>query len=278
MKRNCLVKKNCAWNIIKKLYKKVKEDDIFALASQLAYNLILSFFPFLIFLLTIIGASNLNENGALEILKIFLPISAYDLVQSTIQEVFAVQSKNLLWLSIILAIWTASSGFRAVIKGLNKAYQVKETRSYIRVKLISMLCTVVLALLILFTLFLLVFGDTIGKYLLSKLPFDDAIMFAWDMSRYIVVISMMILTFASLYHFTPSRRLGWSEVLPGAVISTIGWIGTAYIFSYYVNNFSNYSRFYGSLAAIFILMTWLFISSMILLFGGEVNAVLVEDE
>ena len=278
MKRNCLVKKNCAWNIIKKLYKKVKEDDIFALASQLAYNLILSFFPFLIFLLTIIGASNLNENGALEILKIFLPISAYDLVQSTIQEVFAVQSKNLLWLSIILAICTASSGFRAVIKGLNKAYQVKETRSYIRVKLISMLCTVVLALLILFTLFLLVFGDTIGKYLLSKLPFDDAIMFAWDMSRYIVVISMMILTFASLYHFTPSRRLGWSEVLPGAVISTIGWIGTAYIFSYYVNNFSNYSRFYGSLAAIFILMTWLFISSMILLFGGEVNAVLVEDE
>jgi membrane protein len=277
VKKDCLVNKNCAWNIIKRLYYKIIEDDIIALASQLAYNLVLSFFPFLIFLLTLIGASNLNQEVALEILKTFVPANSYDLIRATVNEVFAVQTKNIIFVSMILAIWTASSGFKAVIRGINKAYEVKETRSYIRLKSISILCTIILALLIVFTLFLLVFGDLIGKYLLSRLPFDEAITFAWDMSRYIVLISMMIFIFAGLYRFTPSRKLEWSEVLPGAVVTTIGWIIAAYGFSYYINNFSNYSRFYGSLAAVFVLMMWLFISSLILIFGGELNAVLAKD-
>ena len=279
MKKNCLVKKKCVWIILKKLYKKVMRDDIFAVASQLAYNLILSFFPFMIFLLTLIGASNLNQQGVLEVLKMFLPTTAYDLIYSTIEEVFMVQQKgNLLWLSIALAIWTSSSGFRAVIHGINKAYEESEKRSYVKVVILSILCTIILAMLIIVTLFLLVFGDLIGKYLLSKLPFDDAIMFGWDMSRYIVLVSMMIVTFAALYYFAPCKKLAWFEVIPGAVFTTLGWIGTAYLFSFYVNNFGNYSRFYGSLGAVFMLMTWLFLSSVILLLGGEINAVLVRND
>lgn len=274
MKKDCLIRKNCLMSIIKKLIKKIINDDIFALASQLAYNLILAFFPFLMFLMTLIGMSNLKSEDLLVNLQAILPINAFELIKSTIMEVFEVQKKGILWISIILALWTSSSGFSGVIKGLNKAYEVREERSYFKVTFISILCTIAFALLILATLFLMVFGGLIGKFFMSRLPFDDVIKFTWDMIRYIILISIMILTFASLYHFTPSRKLGWDEVLPGAVTSTIGWLAVSYIFSFYVNNFSNYSRFYGSLGAVFALMTWLYLTSFILLIGGEINAVL----
>ncbi|GIM28289.1 hypothetical protein CPJCM30710_09550 [Clostridium polyendosporum] len=277
MDKDCLLRRNCFFIIVKKLIKKVKKDDIFALASQLAYNLILAFFPFLMFLMTLVGLSNLSSNDVLVSLKSILPLNAYELIESTVVEVVESQQKGLLWLSILLALWTSSSGFSGVIKGLNKAYEVRETRSYFKVTYISILCTLAFALMIIITLFLMVFGDLIGKFLIIKFPFDKAIKFAWDMFRFIILISMMILIFASLYYFTPNRRLTWSEVLPGAVISTIGWLATSYGFSFYVNNFSNYSRFYGSLGAIFVLMTWLFLTSLLLLLGGEINAVLAED-
>lgn len=277
MDKDCLLRTNCVFVIAKKLIKKVKEDDVVALASQLAYNLILAFFPFLMFLMTLVGLSSLSSNDVLISLKNVLPLSAYQLIKSTVIEVVDTQQKGLLWLSILLALWTSSSAFSGVIKGLNKAYEVKETRSYFKVTYISILCTLAFALMIIITLFLMVFGDLIGKFLITKFPFDKAIKFTWDMFRFIILISMMILIFASLYYFTPNRRLIWSEVLPGAVISTIGWLTTSYGFSFYVNNFGNYSRFYGSLGAIFVLMTWLFLTSLLLILGGEINAVLAED-
>ncbi|GFP73991.1 YihY/virulence factor BrkB family protein [Clostridium fungisolvens] len=277
MNKDCLVKKGCLTDILKTLIKKVMNDDIFALASQLAYNLILSFFPFLMFIMTIVGMSSLKSEQILSSLSLVLPVSAFNLIKSTVIEVVEVQQKNLLWISLLLALWTSSSGFSGVIKGLNKAYEVKESRSYFKVTSIAILCTVVFALMIVITLFLMVFGDLIGQFLMARFPFDETIKFMWDMVRFMFLISMMILVFASLYHFTPNRKLGWSEVLPGAVVSTVGWLLVSYLFSYYVNHFNNYSRFYGSLGAMFILMTWLFITSLILLLGGEINAVLAEE-
>lgn len=274
MNKTNLIKKENFIDVIKKLYNKITEDDIFALASQLSYNLILAFFPFLIFLLTLIGYSSLKSKDVLTLLSSILPISAYELIKTIVIEVVDVQQTSLLWLSIALAIWTAASGFSAVIKGLNKAYEVKETRSYIKVKIISILCTVILAILIIITLFLLVFGDIIGIYLLGRLPFVEAIRFIWNLSKTIILVCMMVLTFAGIYRYTPCRQMEWAEALPGALISTIGWVVISYGFAYYVNNFSNYSRLYGSLGAVVVLMTWIFLTSLILIMGGEINAVL----
>lgn len=254
---------------------KVKNDDIFALGSQLAYYLILAFFPFMIFLMTVVGASSLNSIEILDGLRTILPSSVFDLVASIIREVVDNQYKGLLGVSMVLSIWTSSSGFRAVIKGVNKAHDIKETRSFIKRSIVAILFTFALALMIVLALAMLVFGDLIGKYLLSVLPFHRAIRWIWNILRYVVVISMMIAVFAAIYRFTPAKKIKWKQVLPGAVVSTIGWIIVSLGFSYYVNNFSNYSRFYGSLGAVFVLMTWLYISSMILIVGAEVNSVLI---
>ncbi|MDK0861068.1 YihY/virulence factor BrkB family protein [Clostridium perfringens] len=256
--------------------KKIGDDDIFALGAQLAYYMVLSFIPFLMFLMTLVGFSHLNSDAVLNLLSNVMPTEAFNLIQSTVIEIVDREQTGLLWISIALAIWVSSSGFKAVIKGLNKAYGVKETRSYIKLKLISMIYTILLALIVIATLFLFVFGDVIGNFFMKVLEHPEFIYYIWNMLRYVVVILIMILFFMFLYNATPCVRLGWLEVIPGAVITTLGWISISYIFAYYVNNFSNYSRLYGSLGAVFMFMTWMFITSMILILGGEINAVLAK--
>ena len=256
--------------------KKIGDDDIFALGAQLAYYMVLSFIPFLMFLMTLVGFSHLNSDAVLNLLSNVMPTEAFNLIQSTVIEIVDREQTGLLWISIALAIWVSSSGFKAVIKGLTKAYGVKETRSYIKLKLISMIYTILLALIVIATLFLFVFGDVIGDFFMKVLEHPEFIYYIWNMLRYVVVILIMILFFMFLYNATPCVRLGWLEVIPGAVITTLGWISISYIFAYYVNNFSNYSRLYGSLGAVFMFMTWMFITSMILILGGEINAVLAE--
>lgn len=256
--------------------KKIGDDDIFALGAQLAYYMVLSFIPFLMFLMTLVGFSHLNSDAVLNLLSNVMPTEAFNLIQSTVIEIVDREQTGLLWISIALAIWVSSSGFKAVIKGLNKAYGVKETRSYIKLKLISMIYTILLALIVIATLFLFVFGDVTGDFFMKVLEHPEFIYYIWNILRYVVVILIMILFFMFLYNATPCVRLGWLEVIPGAVITTLGWISISYIFAYYVNNFSNYSRLYGSLGAVFMFMTWMFITSMILILGGEINAVLAE--
>ncbi|MCX0393817.1 YihY/virulence factor BrkB family protein [Clostridium perfringens] len=256
--------------------KKIGDDDIFALGAQLAYYMVLSFIPFLMFLMTLVGFSHLNSDAVLNLLSNVMPTEAFNLIQSTVIEIVDREQTGLLWISIALSIWVSSSGFKAVIKGLNKAYGVKETRSYIKLKLISMIYTILLALIVIATLFLFVFGDVIGDFFMKVLEHPEFIYYIWNILRYVVVILIMILFFMFLYNATPCVRLGWLEVIPGAVITTLGWISISYIFAYYVNNFSNYSRLYGSLGAVFMFMTWMFITSMILILGGEINAVLAE--
>ncbi|HHD2586892.1 TPA: YihY/virulence factor BrkB family protein [Clostridium perfringens] len=256
--------------------KKIGDDDIFALGAQLAYYMVLSFIPFLMFLMTLVGFSHLNSDAVLNLLSNVMPTEAFNLIQITVIEIVDREQTGLLWISIALAIWVSSSGFKAVIKGLNKAYGVKETRSYIKLKLISMIYTILLALIVIATLFLFVFGDVIGDFFMKVLEHPELIYYIWNILRYVVVILIMILFFMFLYNATPCVRLGWLEVIPGAVITTLGWISISYIFAYYVNNFSNYSRLYGSLGAVFMFMTWMFITSMILILGGEINAVLAE--
>lgn len=278
------MKKNNITIFLKKLIvfvilfiKKVLKDDVLALAAQLAYYLILAFIPFLMFLMTLIGFSNLNSDEVIKLLSNVMPRASFELIENTVVQIINVQQKGILWISIALAIWVSSSGFSAVIRGLNKAYGVKETRSYIRLKLASIAYTLLLAITIIATLFLFVFGDLIADVIVKAVDNSAIIIFLWNIIRYLVVVCMMVLVFAFLYNVTPCKRLGWGEVLPGAALTTLGWIITSYLFAFYVNNFSNYSRLYGSLGAVFILMTWLFISSVILLLGGEVNAILAND-
>ena len=208
-------------------------------------------------------------------LRAMLPTSAFELIYSVIIEVIEKQNTGLLGASLLLVVWSASSAFRAVIKGINKAYGLNENRSFIKRAFIAIICTFALAFVILLTLVMLVFGGLIGDLLASYLPFPTVVYRVWNFLRYVLVVFMMILIFASIYRYSPSKRLGWKEVVPGAISCTIGWLVVSLGFSFYINNFSNYSKIYGGLGAVIILITWLYLTSIILILGGEINSVIV---
>lgn len=257
---------------LKQLVSRVIDDDITALAAQLTYYLLLSFFPFLLLLLTMLGYSELQSKDVLVYLSQVMPKSAFDLIYNTVISVLDSRNGNVLSLSIVGIVWTGSSGFRAIMKGLNKAYDEKETRPYWKVLTISILFMIGLVVVIIVAVALVVFGQMIGEGIAASLHVSDNFLLSWDFIRYLVTLGGMVFIFAALYHFTPCKRLTWREVMPGATFSTLGWLISSLGFAYYVNNFNNYSGVYGSIGAVIVLMLWLYITSIIILLGGEINA------
>ena len=258
------------------LIKKIFKDDIIGNGAQLAYFLMLAFIPFLIFLITLIGKSRISSDDLLMFLSTIMPKTSFELIKTTIGTIIDTQRSDVMWGSIILAIWVSSSGFGAVIKGLNMSYDVQETRSYLLRKFLSIVYTLLLAWTIAMTLLLFVFGGVIEKFIILKLHHQFLIKIFWYAGRYSIILIVMYIIFLFLYNVTPCKRLGWKEVMPGAIFTTIGWIVTSLIFTFYVNNFNNYARIYGGLSAVFAIMIWLFISSLTLLVGGELNAYIIE--
>ena len=251
---------------------KLKEDDILALASQLSYNLLLSLFPFFIFLFTIAGYSNVNSEEVLISLKNILPFNVYSLIYDTVIEIFDSRKGNLLSFSLIITIWIASNGFNAVIKAVNKAYNQEECRPFWKLQVISILSTIILSFLIIFSLFLLVLGNFILIKLTLWFNLSIELIYIWNFLRYILALLIMIFIFTLIYKITPCTPSSFADALPGSIFATIGWVLVSLGFAYYVDNFANYSRLYGSIGAVIALMVWLYLTSIIILIGGEINS------
>ncbi|OAT89295.1 ribonuclease BN [Candidatus Arthromitus sp. SFB-turkey] len=260
------------------LIKKMDDDELVALSAQLSYSFVLAFFPFFIFLMTVIGFLKLDSQQVLIFLEALLPTEVYSLIQNMVKFVIDSREGSLLSLSLFLSIWSSSAGFRGVMRGLNKAYNVVDTRNYIVKIILSILYTIGLVFLIVLMLILVVFGGIIGD-LFVKFFVDyvdvNIVLNSWYLIRYTFIITLMVTVFAIIYYYVPvvkNKKL--SKVLPGAIFTTIAWIGISIAFTFYVNNLSNYSALYGSIGAVIVLMIWLFLTSMIILLGGEINAIL----
>jgi membrane protein len=262
---------------IKNLHFRFYDDEIPALGAQLAYYLLLAFFPFLIFLVTLIGYTPVSSDAILRELSNVLPRETFYLIRNNVTYIVSSKNGGLLSFSIIITLWMASNGVGAIVRGLNKAYDEEEIRPFWKLKGMAILFTIALAIIILSSFILLIFGEMIGNYLAQWLGVSKAFHSLWDMLRYIIMLFIMSLVFAALYRYGPNRRLMWREVIPGAIFATLGWIFTSLGFAYYVNNFGNYSKIYGGIGGVIILLIWLFISAMAILLGGELNATLAFD-
>ena len=180
---------------------KIKNDDIFALAAQLAYYLILSFFPFLIFLITLIGIAKFDSMTIIYGLKSILPNNVFNLIYKTVFEILNQHNVGLLGISIILSMWSASSGARAAIRGINKAYDLKERRNFINLSFLAIIFTIALTLIIIITLIALVFGDIIDDYLYLWFPFPQVIKLIWNLIRYgVVIVAMIFIAISSFFY------------------------------------------------------------------------------
>ncbi|OMF94903.1 YihY/virulence factor BrkB family protein [Paenibacillus sp. FSL R7-0337] len=263
------------FKFIKQLWVKIGADDVQGIAAQLTYYLILSLFPFLIFIMTLIGYANISLEKNIGQLEQIMPAEAISIIEEILQDVSAGRSQTLLSFGMLATLWAASKGINAIIKGLNRAYEIDESRVFWKIRGIALLATLTIGFVVLLSILLLVLGSWLKTqvFLLVDLPYGFQKL--WDLLQYAIPLFVMFIVFTLLYWIAPSRRLALREVMPGALFTTIGWITTSILFSVYVNQFSDFSKTYGSLGGVTVLLIWLYISSFIILAGGEINAVLL---
>lgn len=266
------IKKSVFYQFMKQLVFRFRDDDVSALSAQITYYLVLAFFPFLLFLINLLSFTPLSGELAIANFSRFLPQETAVLLKNTVMRTIEAKSAFLLIIGILSSLWLSSKGITAITKGLNKAYDVKETRGFILQNALALFYTLGVAVMILLSFTLIVFGGVIGDYLLSQLGAHSVFLALWSLIRYLIPLTMMFITFSLLYKYLPNRALRFRSIFPGALFATFGWIITSLLFSFYVNNFANYERVYGSLGGVIALLIWLNLSTLILLLGGEINA------
>lgn len=266
------------YEVIRNFMKKIRDDYISAFSAQAAFFIILSFFPFIMFLLTLLQYLPLTEISVVNTITKFLPLTIKDLIVDIIGELYQKASGTLLSVTVITAVWSAARGFFAIIKGMNAVYRIKETRNYFLLRIIASLYTVVFTVLIIISFFILVFGNKIYFYIQSKFPVLSDLALVVISLRTIVGLCILILFFLIVYIAIPNRKTRWLQELPGAIISAAGWMLFSYAFSFYIDNMNNFSYMYGSLTAIVLCMLWVYFCMYIMFFGAEINVVLKNKE
>ncbi|MDP4550646.1 YihY/virulence factor BrkB family protein [Alkalihalobacillus macyae] len=258
----------------KKLGKEMGEDRVTSLAAELAYYFMLSIFPLLILVLSILPYLSIDKQQAVDFLTNYSPGEIGSILQDNVISIISEPQGGLLTVGILGTLWSASNGMMALMRALNLAYDVEETRSFIKARLLSILLTIGFILVFIVTLVLPVFGDVIINTMTTALNLPESTEILFRVLRWVVAVAIMASILAALYHFAPNKNFPFKEVIVGAIVATIGWQIISLAFSFYVSNFGNYSATYGSLGGVIILMLWFYLTGIILLVGGEVNALL----
>lgn len=260
-------------NYMKALIGEFKKDDIPLLAASQAYYYLLAIFPLLIVCFAIIPYLKIDPTDAMNFLEKMLPGEMTSIFEDNIVSLVQTPQGGLLTIGIIGALWSASSGINAFIKATNEAYEIDETRSFIKVRLVALALTVGLIISFIIAILLPVFGNVILGFVKSALGISGSLVILLQIARWVISIVIITALLLLLYRFAPNKKLPFKHIIPGALTASVLWLIISLGFSFYVSNFSNYSATYGSLGGIIILMIWFFLTGLILMIGAEINVI-----
>jgi membrane protein len=252
----------------------IQDDDSLGRAAQLAYYFLFALFPFFLFLITLLGylpIPNLLDR-IMEMLAPLLAGDALRLVQDNLHQLVTGERGGLLSFGILAALWTSSSALTAIIDSLNRAYDVEEGRPFWKVRGTAILLTVGLSAFIIVALVLLTFGPQLGRWIADLVGLGRVFELSWNILRWPVIVGLLILAMALLYYFAPDVEQKWQFLTPGSAVAVIGWLLTSLGFAFYVNNFGSYNATYGTIGGVIVLLTWMYLSGLFVLIGGEINA------
>lgn len=245
------------------------DDDIMVYAAQSAYYLVLSSIPFTMILLSVVQYFiPLDKSDVLKILPTLMSPSLQAFIADIIDEIFSKPMISLISVSAVTTLWSASRGFAAMERGIKVVYRIPKRKFFIIDIMLSLIYTVLFIAILLLSLGVIVFGKTIIYVLESHIPWFTINI---NLFQYVLCFALIFLFFTVIYASFSSRKIPFRYHIPGALFTGAGWILFSFIFSIYINNFSNYSRIYGSLTAIVLLMLWIYCCMTILLYGAEIN-------
>jgi membrane protein len=260
--------------LLKRTYSEVLADNCLGLAAQLAYYFFLALFPALLFLVALASffpVANLMDTITAMLGRV-APYEALKLIQDRIVKISQDKNGGLLTIGMIGTIWSSSSGVTAIIDTLNQAYDIQETRSWWKVRLVALGLTVALAVFILASFALILVGPTLAEKVAVSMHLGPVFEWTWKILQWPVVFSLVALGIAIIYYYAPDAEQDFVWITPGSVFATILWVLISLGFKFYVSNFGSYNATYGTIGGIIILMTWMYVSSLAILVGAEVNA------
>ncbi len=256
------------WQFIKR----IKQNELWNVAAQLSFYLLLSFFPLMIAVVSLLDYFPVGIDLLMEVLSRIVPQPVYVLIAEN-SGIFSGLHGGMFSVGFITTLWIATRGSKAIYKSLNQTYRAEE-RHFVVTYLISFCITLSLILFVVFSLTVIL----LSRQFLLQFVGKSRIIFWMSQLRIWGMFLVFVLALSAIYAWVPRIKLRFKEVLPGAIIATILWIVCTVGFEIYVNNFGNYALLYGTLGSFVVLLFWLYLVSFSLLLGNEINAFLYESK
>jgi membrane protein len=258
--------------------REIIEDGLGDMSAQLAYNAVLSLFPFLIFLVTIIAYLPVRglADQMLDTVRPLMPEATMPFVEHTVNGVVREQKRGLLLLSLGVSIWAASGGVVALTKGLNSAYDVVETRSWLRVRARSILIMLAATVLLIVAMTALMIGPHLIERVSALLGLGRIVAVAWRLLRWPATLLAMSTLLGMFYWACPNLKQPFRLLTPGSLAAVPAWVAVSLGFNAYVGHLGTFNKTYGTLGAGMVLLTWIYLTGFIVLIGGEINALVAQ--
>ena len=258
-------------------YKGLIEGAITTRASSLAFNFFLAFFPSIIVLFTLIPYIPVDgfQETLMDILMNILPPSTNEITLETLDDIINNQRGGLLSLGFVLAIYFSTNGINSLIEAFNASYHISKTESILKQRFLSLFITFTLTIILIFTIALIIFGQFIINYLIEYEFINSNEKILFNLAKWFILISMLFLGISTIFNLGPSLKNKWRTFSPGAIFSTVFIIVTSLGFTYYIDNFGQYNKIYGSIGTLIIILLWIYFNAIILLTGFEINASII---
>lgn len=261
--------------LITQLVKRYKSHSLSTTSAYMAYYWVLAFFPFIIFIISLLTYTKLPTGIFMEYIADAIPKTLMPVVEETISQFIMHRSTTLLSVGGLVTLWSAGTAVNALIQGIHIAYSSNYIRPFFWARLVAIGYTVLLAVVLILLMVGLVFGNRLGNYVFTLLGMNKGIfMPIWNLVRLIMPFIALVTVVYLFYRIIPRKYLKSKNVWPGVVFTSIGWYLFSLVFSIYVDNYSKYNQLYGSIGSVFVLLIWLYGSCTLLLLGAEINAIL----
>lgn len=251
----------------------IEKGAITTRASSIAFNFFLAFFPALIFLFTLIPYIPINnfQEILLELLNDVLPPSTNESFFLTLNDIINHPRGGLLSFGFIMALYFSTNSVNSLMEAFNSSIHIKESRSTWKQRLIALNLTVILAIMLIVAIGLIVFTQIAQSYLIEWGILEPSSITLIKFGKWIVLLSLLFFGISTLFQFGPAQKTDWKFFSPGAILATIFIVITSLGFGYYIENFSQYNRLYGSIGTLIIVLLWLYFNAIVMLIGFELN-------
>jgi len=249
------------------------EDEVLDRAAALAYYFLFALFPSLLFLTALVG---LFPGALMDTFMTYIsqvvPSDAASMIEKTLEQIIAGAGSGVLSFGFALALWSASSGMASVMSALNIAYGVEDPRPWWKRRFVAIVLTVGYSLFVILALAFMVFGPHLGSAAVARFGLGQLYATVWSLASIPLALLFALVGVALVYYFAPAVEQEWRWLTPGSTFTLVTWLAMSFALRQYVGRFSNYNATYGSIGGVILLLLWLYLSSVVLLVGAEINS------